>query len=151
MGSGVSDCHKFFSNLAYREEDILRRFVRADGVMGALFMAFVVASWIYLGIGLGPLAWVGHRGEKWSFGVAQHGQMNQCDECFCPLGVGIGECCIVEGEGDFGVRCIRLWREVIGGVVGCIAHLFRASVRNACSELKPVKRVRVWIICVHRK
>ena len=34
---------------------------------------------MYLGIGLGPLAWDGQVGEKWSLGVPQQGQMNQCE------------------------------------------------------------------------
>ena len=40
------------------------RLVLAAGGIGADFIAFNVASWIYLGIGFGPFACVGHAGEK---------------------------------------------------------------------------------------
>ena len=53
------------------------RFVRAAVVIGALFMAFLVASCIYLGMGFGPLACDGQLGEKWSFWAPQQGHMNQ--------------------------------------------------------------------------
>ena len=51
--------------------------MRAAEVMGALFIANFVASWIYCGMGLRPLACEGQLGEKWSFCDPQHGQMNQ--------------------------------------------------------------------------
>lgn len=46
---------------------------------------------------------------------------------------------------------IRFVRGVCGDSVGCMEHLLRASVKNACSELNPMKRMRVCIMCVQRK
>ena len=40
-------------------------------------MVALVASWMYLGMGLGPLDWVGQVDEKWSLGLLQQGQMIQ--------------------------------------------------------------------------
>ena len=53
------------------------RFVLAVCVIGAELISFLVAAIVAAGIGVGPLAWVGHVGEKWSFTTAQHGQINQ--------------------------------------------------------------------------
>ena len=74
------DSHFFFSNFAYKAEALRKRFVFAACDMGAVLMALMEASWMYLGIGLAPWACEGHEGEKWSFGVAQHGDIiNQCE------------------------------------------------------------------------
>ena len=123
------------------------RLVRAEAEMGADLMALVVASCMYFGISLGPSDWLGHAGEKWSFGMAQHGHMNQWEEWEF-LGFW-GEA----GEGKRGDeasrRLLTLWMRELLDAVGvemergffraCGEHLLRASDRNACSLLKPMK------------
>ena len=60
----ASDSHNGFSNLAYKADAIRSRLSRAEVVMGALSIADLVASCIYLGTGLRPLACEGQLGEK---------------------------------------------------------------------------------------
>ena len=60
-------------------------------------MAEMVADRMCVGIDFAPLACVGHAGEKWSFILAQHGQMNQCEE-WCVLEdvwLGVGFLCVL--------------------------------------------------------
>ena len=54
-----------------------RRLSLIDWGMEADLIATFVASWMYLGIGLAPLDWVGQAGAKWSLGLLQHGHINQ--------------------------------------------------------------------------
>ena len=67
-GWGVRDSglasHKDLSNLAYIAEAMRSRLFRAAEVIGALLIDNLVASCIYLGTALGPLAWEGQLGEK---------------------------------------------------------------------------------------
>ena len=56
---------------------IRSRLVLAVCVIGVELIRFFVAAIVDVGIGVGPLAWVGHAGEKWSFTTAQHGHINQ--------------------------------------------------------------------------
>ena len=58
------DSHFFFSNFAYRAEAMRKRFVFAACDIGAVLMALMVVSWMYLGIGVAPWACEGHEGEK---------------------------------------------------------------------------------------
>ena len=55
------------------------RLVLAAADIGAESINLLVLATVAFGIGDGPLAWVGHDGEKWSFTTEQHGHMNQCD------------------------------------------------------------------------
>ena len=69
-----------FSNLLYILIDIRRRLSLIDWGMEADFIAAFVASCMYFGMGLAPLDWVGQAGAKCSFGLLQHGHMNQYDD-----------------------------------------------------------------------
>ena len=71
------DSHKGRSSFAYNDDVMRLRLAFADCEIGAALIAAVVAVRMLWGIGFGPLAWVGHAGEKWSFTTPQHGQMNQ--------------------------------------------------------------------------
>ena len=65
MGGGLKlDSHKGRSNFAYSEDAMRVRLAFADCEMGAALIADVVAVRMLWGIGFGPLAWVGHAGEK---------------------------------------------------------------------------------------
>ena len=63
----VSASHKGFSSFAYRADAMRSKLLRAEDVMGALSIADLVASCMYLGTGLRPFACDGQLGEKWSF------------------------------------------------------------------------------------
>ena len=56
--------HNDLSNLAYIAEAMRSRLLRAAMVIGALLIDNFVASCMYLGTALGPLAWEGQLGEK---------------------------------------------------------------------------------------
>ena len=63
-GIRTLDSHKGRSNFAYNEDAMRLRLAFADCEMGAVLIAEVVAVRMLWGIGFGPLAWVGHAGEK---------------------------------------------------------------------------------------
>ena len=118
------------------------KFALADCGIFAALMALMVESCMYFGTGLGPFACDGHAGEKWSLGIAQHGQINQCEELEeAVLDVDAG--LLLMGCKGLCALCMRVQLLGVSDDVlpplCCVAYLLLASSKNACSQLNPVR------------